>query len=60
MSDVRVTVEDLESGETDIKTIPFGDYIIVTSNPCHVHGVQVYANGTHVVTIKDVIPGRQP
>lgn len=59
MSDVRVTVEDLESGERDVREIPAGDYIIVCAEPCHIHGVQVHSNGTHVVTVKDVIP-RQP
>lgn len=50
---VRVTVEDLETGEQETVEIPDGEYLITCTEPCHVAHVQVYpTKGTHVVTIK--------
>ena len=52
---VKVTVEDLETGEIQSLEI-MDDYIIVVAGECYVSGTQVYANGTHQLTIK----GRKP
>lgn len=49
---LRVTVEDLETGDKETKEIPAGDYVIVTTAPCYLDGFQAYANGTVVLTVK--------
>lgn len=51
MSGTRVTCRDLETGEEETAEIK-DDYIIVTDGRCYLDGVQVYANGTVVLTIK--------
>ncbi len=51
---LRITVEDLESGEKESKEIPAGEYFIVTTTPCHVSSTQSYpTKGTHVITVRD-------
>jgi len=51
---LRIVVQDLATGETETTVVPGGEYVIVTSSPCHVSHTQVYAGGkTVVVTIKD-------
>ncbi len=52
MKGIRVTVEDLETGERDEKVVRAGDYLLLTVDPCYVHYTSAFANGTHVVTIK--------
>ena len=52
---VRVTVEDIETGDTDSAVVGDGDYLIVCTQPAH-YTVQAHANGTHVITVK----GRKP
>lgn len=47
----EVTVRDLLTGESETNEI-HNDYVIVTDGRCYVAGTTVYANGTHVVTIK--------
>lgn len=49
---VRVSVVDLETGDTSEQIVPDGDYMILTTEPCYVDGIQSYANGTHVLTVK--------
>lgn len=49
---LRVTVEDLESGETQTTEIPAGDYVILTTDPCHLHHINAHANGTVMLTVK--------
>lgn len=50
---LRVTVVDEQSGDTETKVVPDGDYLLICTEPCHVHYVNAYPKtGTHVVTIK--------
>lgn len=49
---LRVTVEDLETGEKQTVDVPSGDYFMLTTAPAYVAHTNVFANGTHVVTIK--------
>lgn len=47
---------DIATGETETQEI-VNDYCIVTDGGCRVDGVQAYANGTHVITVKGVKRG---
>jgi hypothetical protein len=49
---IRVTVEDLKTGEKQTRDVPPGDYMLLTTEPAHVAHINAFANGTHVVTIK--------
>lgn len=49
---LRVTVEDLETGETQTVDVPAGDYFMLTTTPAYVAHTNVFANGTHVITVK--------
>ena len=50
---LRITVEDLETGERQVQEIPRGEYVILTTSPCYVDGTQAYpTRGTHVITVK--------
>jgi hypothetical protein len=49
---LRVTVEDLETGEKATRDVPSGDYMLLVTAPAYVAHTNVFANGTHVVTIK--------
>lgn len=50
---VRITVEDLATGEKETKEVEDNDYFILTTGNCEVTNTQVYpAKGTHVLTIK--------
>ena len=55
MSDVkqiRVTVEDLESGDKETVEIS-DDYVLICAGSAYQDGVQAYpTKGTHVITIK--------
>ena len=46
-----VTARDLATGESETNEIR-DDYVIVTDGRCYVSGTTVYANGTHVITVK--------
>lgn len=48
---LRVTVEDIETGQKGERIVPDGDYILITSEPCYLDGLQTYAK-THVLTVK--------
>jgi hypothetical protein len=49
---VKVTVEDLETGEKESTEI-MDDYILVCVGTCYVAHTQAYpTKGTHVITIK--------
>lgn len=51
---IRVTVTDLESGDTETKEIS-NDVLVITEGTCEVTNVQNYpAKGTQVWTIKGV------
>ncbi len=50
---LRVTCEDLLTGDTQTVELPAGEYLITCTEPCHVDSTQVYpTKGTHVVTIR--------
>lgn len=49
--DIRVTVEDLATGEKETVEVK-DDYLILVSGSCHVAHVQAHRNGTHVLTVK--------
>lgn len=54
---LRVTVEDIETGDKDEAIVKDGDYIVIVSEPARVDGIQVYKSGqTHVITVKDRKP----
>lgn len=49
---IRVTVEDLATGETETEELR-DDYIIVCAGSCHVAHINSYPQkGTHVLTVK--------
>jgi hypothetical protein len=50
---LTVTVRDEETGETATRTVQDGDYVLVCAPPCRLDSAQAYANGTHVLTVKD-------
>jgi hypothetical protein len=50
---VRVTVVDEQTGDTETKRVPDGDYLLIVVEPCHLAHTQAHLNGTHVLTIKD-------
>lgn len=50
---LRITVEDLETGEQQTQELPAGEYFILTTSPCYVAHTNSYPQrGTHVVTVK--------
>lgn len=50
---LRITVEDLETGEKETQEMPKGEYFILTTAPCYVaHTNSFPAKGTHVITVK--------
>ena len=50
---LRITCTDLATGESETTEIPAGEYVLLTTEPCHVAHMQAFpAKGTHVVTIK--------
>ena len=49
---IRITVEDLETGETQTQVVPPGDYALMTTEPAYVAHINTFANGTHVITVK--------
>jgi hypothetical protein len=54
---LRVTVEDLETGDKESKEMPAGEYFILTTEPCHISHTQVFGGGKTVqLTIKDRVP----
>lgn len=54
---LRVTVEDLETGDTETAEMPAGEYFILTTEPCYVGHTQVFGGGKTVqLTIKDRVP----
>jgi hypothetical protein len=50
---LRVVATDLETGESETQDIPAGEYLLLTTEPCHLASTQAYpVKGTHVLTIK--------
>lgn len=55
MKGVRITVEDLETGETESTVLDDDNYVLITAGACRRTSVQAYPkSGTHVITIKGV------
>lgn len=58
---VRITVEDLLTGDKECMEITAGDYMLIPVEPCYIDGIQAYpASGTHVITIKGHRPAGKP
>jgi len=54
---LRVTVTDLETGDSDEAEVREGDYILICHEPCRLVRTQTYREGTaHVLTVN----GRTP
>lgn len=51
-SGLRVTVEDLDTGEAETKDLPAGDYLIITTAPAYLDGRVHHKNGTAILTVK--------
>jgi hypothetical protein len=52
----RVTVEDLDRGESQSKVVGAGDYMLIPFDPCYLASAQKHANGTVQLTIKGHAP----
>lgn len=50
-SAIRVTVTDLETGESDTVEI-MDDYVLTTAGSCYLEHCQAFSKGTHILTIK--------
>ena len=48
---VRVTVKDLATGEEEVVEI-MDDYVLIAVGECRLEHTNLYANGTHILTIK--------
>jgi hypothetical protein len=49
---LKVTVVDEQTGDTETKHVPDGDYLLIVTEPAEA-SFQVYpTKGTHVITIK--------
>lgn len=54
---VRVTCEDLSTGETETMVVPDGDYLLVCVAPCRLDYTQTFGGGrTHQLTIMNRRP----
>lgn len=54
---LRVTVVDVETGDTETATVVDGDFLLVCAEPCHLAHTAVYpGKGTCVLTVKDCKP----
>ena len=55
---VRITVEDLATGEKETQEVEDNDYFILTTGRAEVSNTQVYPQkGTHVVTVRGLKRG---
>lgn len=57
MAGVRVTVEDLDTGETMVREIAEGDYVLIPVAPCQLHHIARHATGTVQLTLRGHHPG---
>lgn len=48
---IRVTVEDLEAGTTEVKEIS-NDFLLVMAGDYYLHHTQWFKNGTQILTVK--------
>lgn len=51
---LQITVHDPVTGETQRAEVPAGLYLLVCHAPCHRHGLEARADGTHVITVRGV------
>lgn len=49
---IRITAEDIETGERGVREIAEGDYCLIPVEPLYLDGIQRHANGTIVLTLK--------
>jgi hypothetical protein len=50
---LRITVEDLATGEKESRDLPMNDFFIVCTGSCHIAHINDYpTKGTQVLTIK--------
>lgn len=52
----KVTVEDLDNGDTQSMVVGEGDYMLIPFAPCYLHAAQKHGNGTVQLTIKNHAP----
>lgn len=55
---LRVTVTDLENGESATRGVPTGDYLMLAVEPCH-YTVAPLPDGTHIITVRGRTEGEQ-
>lgn len=56
---IKVTVSDPNTGEVLGEQVIEDDYVLICAGRTHVASTQIYAIGTHVVTIKNAA-GKAP
>lgn len=50
---LKVTVTDVETGDSDTAEVEEGDYLLICHEPCHLHYTTAHDGGrTHVLTVK--------
>ena len=52
MAEIRVTLEDLDTGQTHEQLLEPGNYALICAWPCRLDSAQHHANGTSVITLK--------
>ncbi len=56
---LKVTVSDVETGEVLGEQVIYDDYVLICAGHPYLSNTQTYANGTHVLTVKDAGHHRQ-
>lgn len=49
---IRVTVEDIATGDMESTVVHDGQHVLICVEPAYKSAVQVYANGTTQITIR--------
>lgn len=58
---LKVTLVDVETGQTEEATVVDGDYLFLAASPCYLDGVQAYPLArTQVLTVKGFAPRKPP
>ena len=55
MTEFKVTVEDLETGDKQSMVVTAGDYMLIPFAPCYLHHTQM-SNGSVQLTLKGHAP----
>ena len=55
---LRVTVTDVATGEVVDETVIYDDYLLICAGHPYLANTRAYANGTHVLTVKNAGPWR--